>query len=357
MKIGIVTFQKYNNYGAVLQCYGLQYVLKKLGHIPEFVDYKCDYIEKPYRLVNLKKKGIFNYIYGVIGYICYLPRKKKFSKFREKMTYSKRMTREEIQKVSLDYDAYITGSDQVWNHKLTNGDTTYFLDFDKEKKKYSYAASMGEVDLSTTDKESHKKLLSDFSGILVRETMCAEYVNDILGLQAETVLDPTLLLDKEDWEAVCSTKKAKGDYILVYQLGISPRVVNYVRKLKKETGLRVEYVPFPLGSFLSAKCNVAAGPQEWLSLIKNAKYVVTDSFHGIAFSVIFNKQFWVEVSGHHRNRRAEDFLKLLGLEDRSIESALCENEQKTIDYARVNVVLKQQQEKSITLLKNMLTNA
>lgn len=355
MKIGIVTFQKYNNYGAVLQCYGLQHVLKKMGHVPEFVDYRCEYIDKPYRLVNLKKKGLFNYIYGVIGYICYLPRKRKFTKFRDKMNYSKSLTKKTIQSEELDCDAYIAGSDQIWNEKLTNGDTTYFLDFVKGKKKFSYAASMGEVDLSVVDSEKHQKLLADFDGILVRESEGAEYISERLHLKAKTALDPTLLLDKQEWDNLCVKRNNKGDYIAVYQLGISPTLVKYVKNLKKETGLRVEYIPFPLVGALAAKCNIGAGPQEWLSIIKNAKYVVTDSFHGVAFSVIFNKQFWVEISGHHKNKRAADFLGMLKLEDRTIEKALQSDKMQDIQYDAVNEILQEQREKSLQALQEMLT--
>ena len=141
-RVGVITFHNYDNYGAILQSYALQKKLREIGTQPEIIDYRCDYISNPFRLVNLKKKGLFNYIYGAIGHICYIPRRFKCNRFRKHMRYSQPVTQGKMQPVAGKYDIYIAGSDQIWDYKLTNFDTTYFLDFVKKgKKKCSYAAS------------------------------------------------------------------------------------------------------------------------------------------------------------------------------------------------------------------------
>ena len=134
-RVGVITFHNYDNYGAILQSYALQKKLQEIGTQPEIIDYRCDYISNPFRLVNLKKKGLFNYIYGAIGHICYIPRRFKCNKFRKHMRYSQPVIQGKMQPVAGKYDIYIAGSDQIWDYKLTNFDTTYFLDFVKREKR------------------------------------------------------------------------------------------------------------------------------------------------------------------------------------------------------------------------------
>ena len=128
-RIGVITFHNYDNYGAILQSYALQKKLRELGTYPEIIDYSCQFISNPFRLINLKEKGLFNYIYGAIGHICYIPRRRKCNQFRKHMKYSEPVTKGNMRAVSGKYDIYIAGSDQVWDYKLTNFDQTYFLDF------------------------------------------------------------------------------------------------------------------------------------------------------------------------------------------------------------------------------------
>ena len=113
-RVGVITFHNYDNYGAILQSYALQKKLQEIGTQPEIIDYRCDYISNPFRLVNLKKKGLFNYIYGAIGHICYIPRRFKCNKFRKHMRYSQPVIQGKMQPVAGKYDIYIAGSDKQW---------------------------------------------------------------------------------------------------------------------------------------------------------------------------------------------------------------------------------------------------
>ena len=232
MKIGILTFQTTNNFGAILQSYALQQVLKNYGHEPEVINYQCEYISKPYRLLNLKKKGVAGYLFGLIGYICYLPRTKCCNNFRKIIKYTSPLDSQSINAIEDSYDMYIAGSDQIWNYKLTNGDFTYLLDFvKKDSKKFSYAASIGVNDIEPIYQESYKMLLEKFSRISVREKQGAELIEHLAHLDAHIVLDPTLLLAPSDWLKVAKKPKINENYILVYQLGISQKLVRFVKML------------------------------------------------------------------------------------------------------------------------------
>lgn len=354
--VGVITFHNYDNYGAILQSYGLQAKLKELDLNPEIIDYNCEYISNPFRLVNLKEKGLFNYIYGAIGHICYIPRRRKCQKFRKKyMRYSSPVRKGDMSHVSGKYDMYIAGSDQIWDYKLTNFDTTYFLDFvDEGKKKYSYAASIGEHLPPEILRGKYSALLKRFDKILVRENYGADIVEELTGGRPECVCDPTLLLSAEEWGFFVKDPKRKDKYILVYQLGINTEIVEFARRLAKKTGYHIVYIPFPLVGLLKCSCKIAIGPSEWLGLFKNAKYVVSDSFHGVVFSLLFNRPFFTMVNGHHTNKRVEQLLKTVKLSHRVIDHVSDEGLVSPIDFTYANQQIEKMREDSFQALKDMV---
>ncbi len=354
-KVGVITFHNYDNYGAILQSYALQEKLKEMGHDSEIMDYRCEYIGHPYRLRNLKNKGIFNYIYGVVGHICYLPRRRKCNKFRKNMTYSAKATRKDMSAVQDKYDIYISGSDQVWDHKLTNFDKSYFLDFVGEDKKLcSYEASIGENLPPEELREEYTVLLNRFDDIIVREDYGADVVEQLTGKRPAVAVDPTLLLTREEWNEILVEPNRKDKYILVYQLGINKEIVDFVRRLKKKTGLKVVYIPFPLVGAMSCSMKVALGPSEWIGLFKNAEYVVTDSFHGAVFSLLFNRKFFAMVDGHHTNKRVKQLLNRIQLTERTMETVTEEHLLDDIDFTYANEQLEIMRQESLELLKNIV---
>ena len=280
---------------------------------------------------------MFNYIYGAIGHICYIPRRRKCNQFRKHMKYSEPVTKGNMRAVSGKYDIYIAGSDQIWDYKLTNFDQTYFLDFpEKGKKKCSYAASIGEHIPPEQFRNDYSRLLNDFDEILVREDYGADIVNELTGKKPEVVCDPTLLLTAEEWNKLLKEPKIRGKYILVYQLGINPEIVNFAKRLKKKTGYRIVYIPFPLVGLLKCRCEITVGPAEWMGLFKNAEYVISDSFHGVVFSLLFNRKFFAKADGHHKNRRVEQLLKLVNLSDRTMNDVSDEQLTEEIDFTYAN---------------------
>ncbi len=337
MKVGIITFQETNNYGAVLQNYALQQAIIQKGHTVETIDYKSDYIGRPYRLIHLKNKGIFSYLFGLIGYLIYMPRTKKCQRFRRNVHYSRSVNSSNISELEQEYDAFITGSDQVWNYKLTGMDTVYMLDFVKDKSKCnSYAASIGLSEIDDAKKEQYISLLNNFHYITVREKNASVLLGSILRKNITVVSDPCLLLSKEKWASVAAATHAAFKYVFVYQLGVSSDAVRLARRIAKEQSLKLIFTPFPVGAFSFGKWDICAGNAELVGYIKNAEYIVTDSFHGTLLSIIFNKNFFTKISGTHAgvSSRIHDLLEHYELTDRIIQENI--DYRKPIPYKAIN---------------------
>lgn len=357
MKVGILTFHRVNNYGAVLQNYALQKAIRLCGHEAETIDYHCDYIYRPYKLINLKQKGFIDYFMGVSGHIVYSLREQKTQWLRQQMKFSYPVTTQTIATLNDKYDLFITGSDQVWNYKLTNFDRTFFLDFVKDKnKKISYGASFGLKQIDKAHCEAYGMLLNDFRFLSVRERTGADIIESLIDRKAKIVVDPTFLLTSKEWSSVAKIPDCDSDYILVYQLGFCASTLNFVQELAKKTGCMVICLPFPMGKWISCKCGFTEGPAELLGLIKNAKYVVTSSFHGAALSILFNKNFFVEIpkGTASMSSRIEDLLDELNLKDRFLVNGKSHFVQKNIDYAPINNKIMRKREDSINYLKELL---
>ena len=163
-KTATITFQNANNYGALLQTYALNKCLIKLGVQNHVLNYKCNYMGKPYGIAALKRKGLIRFLLGIAYYIVRLPRRSKFTQFRSNMHYTKILKRDDLFNLNEKYDFFICGSDQVWNDGISNLDPSFFLDFvNSREKKLSYAASFGFEEMNENLKPKYKQLLSDFS--------------------------------------------------------------------------------------------------------------------------------------------------------------------------------------------------
>lgn len=358
MRVGIMTYHTFNNYGSLLQAYALQKKLINLGIDAEVIDYRCEYVRRPYTIKSLRKKGLIGYIYGIIGPISRIPRYNNFKKFRKKLFLSDTVNKESIHTLGDSYDLYLTGSDVVWNHKVTDLDPNYFLDFVKDSsKKGSYAASFGFKEIPKELENRYYELLKDFRYFNLRENVGVEIISRLLNRHANTVLDPTLLLTKNEWSEIARDYSDKGDYILVYQLAPSKTLVKFTEKLAKEKGLKVKYISFPMGKFLKCSLGLTEGPSEWVGLIKHAKYVVSDSFHGTAFSIIFNKQFFTEIAPYRKEfgSRIENILTLFDLKNRLIINGDNKDIDNDINYEIINKKLQQERDKSLVILNEMLS--
>lgn len=353
MKIATLTFQRHDNYGAMLQCYALQKKLMDLGVETEVIDYISEVSEHPFGKRALKAKGVKRYITGSIGALTRLPRAKSFNDFRKILRMTKTVTGKNISQLGAAYDGYIVGSDNVWNSDITGMDEQYFLSFVADKRRRaSYAASFGNSKIKDNQREQYKTLLNEFAILTCREKTGAELIKELIGKDAKMVCDPSILLTSDEWCALAKDMPQKKKYLLVYQMVPSGTFVKFVKEVAASKKLKVIYIPFPYG-FIRCDSKPRIGPLEWLGLFKNAEYILTDSFHGCVFSVIFQKQFAVRIS--QLGERIDNFLTVLNIKNRVVENAEAVSELNNIDYTAVNLLLEDWRTKSLETLKEILS--
>ena len=298
MKIGILTFHIAPNCGAALQAFALMNFLRQKGHDVSIVDYQCpgnDDSFSPSKLFSIKNiKPTFKFIiYFIVSNLLlkkkYILKYEAFKKFQNKNFVF-------VQLGKTCFDAIICGSDQIWNPFITNGlKKIYFglINNENQIKKIAYAASCGDVkSLSSNDRKALISYARQMDCVSVREKTLDILLNTN-GVKSEVVLDPTFLLTKENYvEYFCPFKSKEKDYILVYDLRKTPIIKETAKKIAKEKKISLVYI-YGYNKILSFGHNhiCSAGPKEFINYIANAKYVITDSFHGLAFSLIFEKDF------------------------------------------------------------------
>lgn len=326
-KIGIITFHAADNYGAVLQAYALQTYLSTQGNCAEIIDFVPYGVEKANLplFVNDKKliKRLIKQVLILPNYFKLKRKNSKFAEFRKDYFKLSRKfrTADEIRGAELDYDICITGSDQVFNPLIQNSDI-YYLDFCNKSSKIAYAPSFGIKDF-TKVKESTKKLIKEFKHMSCREADGAEFLSEVTGNAVPIVSDPVFLLTPEEWSKI-TTKPRTDRYILVYDLNGGKPLVEIANKIKTETGLPVICITANKYANIKYKVDellVSCGPLEFISYIQHAEYVVTDSFHGTAFSTLFRRKFISFVALKHAASRIQSLLKKLGIENRIFYNA------------------------------------
>lgn len=315
-KIGIMTFHNAINYGAVLQAFASHYYLNANNRNCEVINYQCDKLKNDYKIIKVHEKSLKGVVKAVLKAPITWDKQSKFKKFcKENFKLSeKSYTPSTIHEANRYYAAFIVGSDQVWNLKITGMDTAYLLDFvNPEKSKYSYAASMGNVLLDATSQGLFRKCVSDFNCITVRENDAKDYLSELLERRVDVVLDPVFLLSSEEWDRFAD-KRVSEKYILVYCLH-EDQVYKQAERIAKITGYKVVCIQNNMKKPIKAEYVLNAGPTEFVGLIKNAEYVVTDSFHGTAFGIIFRKQIKVILKSTRQdlNARLKTLLDKFGL--------------------------------------------
>lgn len=354
-KIGIVTFHNAMSYGAVLQSYALQQQVLKLGSECEIVNYMCEDIYNAHVRILPKTKNIkFNIKMLMMGRKRYLWRK-YLREFRKRyLNESAHVEKGDLVKQGENYDRLIAGSDQVFNDVCTKFDGTYFLDFVPDEKKYTYAASFGFSSIPENLKEQYKERLSKFCALSIREKSGCNMVNELLDKEALCHIDPTFLLRSNEWDNIVTTKKRKP-YILVFSVLKPLKLVDYAIELGKKKNLDVLYLEnwaFPPKKGLKYIDPVA--PDEFIGLIKGAEYVITNSFHGMAFSIIYHKKFGIELdTTASRNVRSEDLLRKVGLLDTEIIDGNLDIDKLNPDWNYVDNVLENERKKSVEYLDSV----
>lgn len=358
MKIGILTFTNTANYGASLQAYALQQVIKSKGHECDIIDYRCGSIIKMHDPKEVfKKKGIKKRITAPLMYYVYKKRLDEFRKFeREYCSFSDPCSKKSIAKISKGYDRIIVGSDQVWNTELTNCDMSFFLGFLKgNEKKYSYAASIEKSALSNYINGA-VEYIKQFNNISCRESSAAEQLKEMTGRNDITCdVDPTLLIG-EKWKKFVTKKKAKDDYIFMYLLPEEKELFDRIRAFAKKNNCKIILLRKGIRRFKGIKTVSVASPIDFINYIAKAKYVISGSFHALCFSLMLGVDYYVTPSlVKERSSRLTDFLNVIETQERFTGySSYCFTESK-IDYKKARGLLQKSVNESLKTIDHILS--
>lgn len=354
MKIGVVTYHRANNVGAVLQNYALLEVLKSCGAHAETIDYKCRTIEKANRIWC--KRSIKDTAKTLLQLYSFVSREIKFNLFRKRyLTLSKcSYTSDTIVQTLGLYDSFWTGSDQVWNMNLNGNDGTYLLDFIPvaTKGRYSYAGSFGYGEVPQTYLQDTISALKKFTRISVREDKAKEFLSNH-HIEATVVLDPTLLLSGEDWKSLVRIEQIKKKYVFVYIVAYTPELMERARTIADENGYELWVMHYSYRRYPNCRNIRNASPDEFLSYIFNAQIVLCSSFHAVCFSLLFHKNFYyaLDKNKSNNNSRLSSLCTQLGLE-RSISCYPT----KDINYQLIDAKLEELRKESLDFIKTALAD-
>ena len=366
MLVKIITRHGPSNYGSLLQSIATVRVINKLGHQAEIIDYQRN-DERGMGIIRSQLKTKKKYsnplkklLYAIIRYPIEMFAQKRFDRMRQSwLPLTERYNRlEQLNK--LRADAFMTGSDQVWGPTMSGKyDPAYFLSFvDDNTTKIAYAASFGKTSFSEAIIDEYKKLLRRYNKIAVREDTAVDIIkswgmDNCIG----QVLDPTLLLSAEEWRSIFNLPNTiDGDYILVYFIHGYPEHITYAKRHAKKTKRKILCVnPFFHKAIRGTRFVCCPDVSRFLSLIQNASFMITDSFHGTCFAINMNKQFIELLPLNNTSTRNQSLLSFTGLTNRIVTDYNdFEWEDKSIDYKPVNDLLQHARIDSLSMMKSLL---
>lgn len=375
MRVGILTQPLYTNYGGLVQCYALQTVLQRMGHEAIVLQREfdrqytfcggCVYYAKHLVKMLIGRRESWHYVVSqerrdYIAKNTYRFIEKNINP-RSKHIYSTEQLAEAVD--SFHLDAIIVGSDQVWRPDYSPRISNYFLDFlpeDSKIKRISYAASFGGDNWTFSLEETKQcaALLQKFNAVSVREESAIKLCKEHFGVNAVQSLDPTLLLDAEDYLRICPERKGGRGNLFCYVLDMNPQKQAVINRIAENTGKKVfESMPtLPPDTYnLYGDIDKCVYPpvEDWLSAFNEADMIVTDSFHGTVFSIIFNKPFYVIGNEGRGLARFQSLLSMFGLEDRLITSDNVDVSGE-INWEKVNSCRERLREESINFIKTSL---
>ena len=344
MRVAIVTLHRVYNYGSVLQTYATQKVFEKCGNDVKIIDYITPQRTKWRLFWGKGAEGQSNIIYRIAKIGSFILKEKTFGSFvrtRLKLT-KKYVTAHDLQKDPPKADLYVTGSDQTWNSQYNEGiDRGFFLDFLPESaRRIAFVSSFGKAELDKKEIEETRRLLRRYEKISVREDSAVKIILD-MGLEAPAhLIDPTLMLDKEEWLKIASPRLVKEPYLILMLLyNEDNHATEYARKIADEKGLKLVKISWEMKKpVLVDQLFTHRSPEDFLSLFYYADFVVTNSFHGLAFSLNLEKQF-IMVPRNEFNSRIESLLRLVEQSNKLVNSQenAVEESKNIIDYLTINI--------------------
>jgi len=364
--VGIMTWFTYNNYGTLLQVSALSKIISDMGYNPLVINY----------IPRIRKTNIFDMNFSYMNnnilekekkkkYKCTIENNnKKFEEYRNnKLKFTDIADSHiELKKIAQEMDKIVCGSDQIWSPTVY--DSRYYLDFvDDKSKKIAYAPSFGVSTIKSKYIENEiKQLLNEFSSLSVREEAGKKIIKNLIQKDVKIVLDPTLLLDCTEWDKYlnfANEKPNNNKYILCYFLGNNKEYYKLAKKISNQLNIELKIIPTNYKS-LNSKIDFAdnCGPSEFVKLIKEASYVLTDSYHGMLFSIIYNVQFIIlkRFKDNHlsQNSRIYNTLKVLNLTDRLYCKNLDHILNNEINYQKINKKVEELKKESLKYLKEAI---
>ncbi len=348
-KIQVVTYCTWTSIGSVLQSLGLKKALSEIGWQStilmdkkenEFVKTKVhslkSFAKRAFEIANHKKRSIVHH--------------KRMSFISRYIDIEYFTTYHAFEQFSANNESeiFLAGSDQIWHPDHCN--PVFFLNFAPNKKRVSYAASMGKTEIHPDKRALFGQLVNNFDSISVREQACVSAIRDFTDKDISVHIDPTFLVDADEWRKYEVAYKMRKPYILLYMLYWDKACKDKIKELKKKTGLPVYAISNGLSGVYADKVLYDVGVEEFLWLIDHAEYVVTSSFHGVAFSAIFNKKF-AAVINPSTPSRITNLLDTLSLPAVEI-AALADTD--AFDYQSVNHRILHEKERSMQYLKKVL---
>lgn len=341
--VATITFHASHNYGSVLQAYALAKSIENEGYTVQIINYRSKQQKDCYTLYK-KYSGIKGIARNIYQRLISRKLKKRYNGFEYFINNVLPVTEEVndvegLEKFSSSFDCYVCGSDQIWNPACQDFSSAYYLDFVKGKKKIAYAPSLGKGDFDAEDENLIKGLLQNIDKISVREKKGKDILGKLTDKEVELVCDPVILLGKESWEKVIPENQIKKPYMFVYFLENNHGDRGYIDLIAKTLGLKVVILNENIKDLFKRYIKkYDALPLEFVSLIKNASFVYTNSFHATAFSAMFNVPCASMIAKttnvqNNNDSRKIDFLTQLGLE-KNLKKSLAAEE--IIDISKTN---------------------
>lgn len=359
MKVGILTYHKSHNYGALLQAIALRKVLCNLGHEASFIDYWPLYHKSQYWAIDpivLKDYGLKSKISYILRAIFTLnKRNRRIKSFRKFIDIN---IEPYCTSSDSNYDAIIYGSDQIWRKQERNGNIFNPIYFGKNdfsrKGDIAYAASMGKIVLNESDRHDLKKWLDRFDALSVRENNLKEELEKSGIKDISVVSDPTILLDKSEWSKIFNLAPViKDKYVLFYDLLPDSFDKQRIEEFAKERDLKLIVLKARIDNKKGRHNELEfENPEGMMTLIANAEHIFTSSYHGLVISLIFNKSVTAAFSANRG--RAESLVKYLNIPQILLATPTDELKDYIINYSKVNKLLSSQKDFSIQFLKNSL---
>ncbi|HLS95742.1 MAG TPA: polysaccharide pyruvyl transferase family protein [Sphingobacterium sp.] len=368
--VGIMTFHASHNNGSMLQAYAFQKVLRdKFNLANEIIDFSNRNQQRMYSILYFPRtiKQVARIGLNLLYYQKLKKRYNDFEEFSNKylvLSSDRIKTTEGLLACDNRYDVVVCGSDQIWNTKAQDADKAYFLPFVKSSKKVAYAVSFGATNINTiSDVDEYAIFINNFSALSVREYNAKKWLEELTTIPVEITADPTLLLNTEDYLPLCSETGIKEKYIFWYTITYTKKSIEYILEVSKKLRLPIyiidakEWSRRNLAKY-GIKLAPKGGPSSYLSCIKDAELVLTSSFHGTIFSVMFRKNFWYlkKINFDSKDDRASFLLTQLGLMDRFVNlvDVVNLNLSDEPNYAEVNSKIDELRERSMKFIREFI---